>query len=98
MPSIAFVSKGRACDTCTAGLLCPEIVVPIVHISKGRSASEDVRKVSFRIQQTTDRITTGQITVDFLQTEPVGGKVSERTVLARLVGRFGGRQGCAHLQ
>lgn len=22
MPSIAFVSKGRACDTCTAGLLC----------------------------------------------------------------------------
>ena len=78
--------KGPGVRYVHGGASLPEIVVPIVHISKGRSASEDVRKVSFRIQQTTDRITTGQITVDFLQTEPVGGKVSERTVLAGLWG------------
>lgn len=78
--------KGPGVRYVHGGASLPEIVVPVVHISKGRSASEDVRKVSFRIQQTTDRITTGQITVDFLQTEPVGGKVSERTVFAGLWG------------
>ncbi|MBW3079638.1 BREX-1 system phosphatase PglZ type A [Bifidobacterium simiiventris] len=68
------------------GAALPEIVVPVVHINKGRSASGDARQVEFRILQNTDRITTGQITVDFLQTEPVGGKISERTVLAGLWG------------
>ncbi|KFJ01341.1 BREX-1 system phosphatase PglZ type A [Bifidobacterium stellenboschense] len=68
------------------GAALPEIVVPVVHINKGRSASDDARPVEFRILQNTDRITTGQITVDFLQTEPVGGKISERTILAGLWG------------
>ncbi|PWG66476.1 BREX-1 system phosphatase PglZ type A [Bifidobacterium callitrichidarum] len=68
------------------GAALPEIVVPVIHINKGRSASGDARRVEFRILQNTDRITTGQITVDFLQTEPVGGKISERTVLAGLWG------------
>ena len=68
------------------GAALAEIVVPVVHINKGRSASGDARAVEFRILQNTDRITTGQITVDFLQTEPVGGKISERTVLAGLWG------------
>ncbi|KAB7791321.1 BREX-1 system phosphatase PglZ type A [Bifidobacterium leontopitheci] len=68
------------------GASLPEIVVPVVHINKGRSATGDARPVEFRILQNTDRITTGQITVDFLQTEPVGGKVAERTVLAGLWG------------
>ena len=51
-----------------------------------RKASGDVRPVEFRILQQTDRITTGQITIDFLQTEPVGGKIAERTVFAGLWG------------
>lgn len=68
------------------GAALPEIVVPVVHINKGRSASGDARQVELRILQSTDRITTGQLTVDFLQTEPVGGKISERTVLAGLWG------------
>ena len=68
------------------GAALAEIVVPIVHINKGRSASGDTRAVEFRILQNTDRITTGQITVDFLQSEPVGGKVLARTVLAGLWG------------
>ena len=68
------------------GAALAEIVVPVVHINKGRSSSGDTRAVEFRILQNTDRITTGQITVDFLQTEPVGGKVLARTVLAGLWG------------
>ncbi|NMM99678.1 PglZ domain-containing protein [Bifidobacterium sp. DSM 109958] len=68
------------------GASLPEIVVPVVHINKGRSAAGDTRRVQFHILQNTDRITTGQITVDFLQDEPVGGKVLERTVLAGLWG------------
>ncbi|KAA8820351.1 BREX-1 system phosphatase PglZ type A [Bifidobacterium rousetti] len=68
------------------GAALPEIVVPVVHINKGRSAAGDVRQVEFRILQDTDQITSGQITVDFLQAEPVGGKIAERTVLAGLWG------------
>lgn len=69
------------------GASLQEIVVPVVAINKGRSASGDVRPVNFDILQSTDRITTGQITVDFLQSEPVGGKVRKRTVFAGLYGR-----------
>ncbi|WP_026645360.1 BREX-1 system phosphatase PglZ type A [Bifidobacterium sp. AGR2158] len=73
------------------GAALQEIVVPVVAINKGRSASGDVRPVNFEIQQTTERITTGQITVDFLQNEPVGGKVRERTVFVGLYGIDGHR-------
>ena len=69
------------------GAALQEIVVPVVAINKGRSSSGDVRPVRFDILQSTDRITTGQITVDFLQAEPVGGKVRERTVFVGLYGR-----------
>lgn len=69
------------------GASLQEIVVPVVAINKGRSASGDVRPVRFEILQSTDRITTGQITVDFLQSEPVGGKVRERTIFVGLYGR-----------
>ncbi|PJM72966.1 BREX-1 system phosphatase PglZ type A [Bifidobacterium primatium] len=72
------------------GASLPEIVVPVVRISKGRSAAQDVRPVEFRILQQTDRITTGQLTVEFQQTEPVGDKVAQRTVFAGLYGVAGG--------
>ena len=68
------------------GAALPEIVVPVLRLNKGRSASGDARPVEFRILQQTDRITTGQVTIDFLQTEPVGGKISARTVFAGLWG------------
>lgn len=64
-----------------------EIVVPVVSINKGRSSSGDRRDVNFTILQSTNLITTGQITVDFVQAEPVGGKVRERTVYVGLYGR-----------
>lgn len=78
--------QGERAKYVHGGASLQEIVVPVVAINKGRSASGDVRPVNFEIQQTTERITTGQITVDFLQSEPVGGKVRERTVFVGLYG------------
>ncbi|RSX52434.1 BREX-1 system phosphatase PglZ type A [Bifidobacterium callimiconis] len=78
--------QGRGVRYVHGGASLPEIVVPVVHISKGRSSSQDVRPVGFRILQQTDSITTGQLTVEFLQTEPVQDKVIQRTVFAGLYG------------
>lgn len=69
------------------GASLQEIVVPVVSINKGRSASGDRRAVNFTILQSTNLITTGQITMDFVQSEPVGGKIRERTVYVGLYGR-----------
>lgn len=68
------------------GASLQEIVVPVVHINKGRNASGDIRPVEFDVLQQTDRITSGQITVEFFQKEPVGGKHVERTVWIGLWG------------
>lgn len=69
------------------GAALQEIVVPVLHVSKGRSAADDVRAVEFTILQRTDRLSSRQLTVEFFQNEPVGGKVRARTVLAGLWGR-----------
>lgn len=69
------------------GAALQEIVVPVLHVSKGRSAADDVRPVEFTILQRTDRLSSRQLTVEFLQNEPVGGKIRARTVLAGLWGR-----------
>jgi uncharacterized protein (TIGR02687 family) len=64
------------------GAALQEIVVPVVHINKGRASSGDVRKVEFAILQKSERLTSGQLTVEFVQNEPVGGKIAPRTVHA----------------
>ena len=69
------------------GAALQEIVVPVLHVSKGRSAADDVRPVEFTILQRTDRLSSRQLTVEFFQNEPVGGKIRARTVLAGLWGR-----------
>lgn len=68
------------------GAALQEIVVPVLHVSKGRSAADDVRPVEFSILQRTDRLSSRQLTVEFLQNEPIGGKIRARTVLAGLWG------------
>lgn len=68
------------------GAALQEIVVPVLHVSKGRSAADDVRPVEFTILQRTDRLSSRQLTVEFFQNEPVGGKIRARTVLAGLWG------------
>ena len=68
------------------GAALQEIVVPVLHVSKGRSAADDVRPVEFTILQRTDRLSSRQLTVEFLQNEPIEGKIRARTVLAGLWG------------
>lgn len=68
------------------GASLQEIVVPVVHINKSRSKTDDARAVGFTINQTTDRLTSGQLTVDLMQTEAVGGKIQSRTVFVGLYG------------
>ena len=66
------------------GAALQEIVVPVVHINKGRSSEGDARPVTFSLPQKTDRITTGQLTVELVQDEPVEGRVLPRTVFVGL--------------
>ena len=66
------------------GAALQEIVVPVVHINKGRSAEGDARPVEFNLLQKTDRITTGQLTVELVQDEPVEGRTLARTVFVGL--------------
>ena len=69
------------------GAALQEIVVPVVHINKGRSAEGDARPVEFNLLPKTDRITTGQLTVELVQDEPVEGRTLPRIVF---VGLWGG--------
>lgn len=78
--------KGPGVRYVHGGASLPEIVVPVVHINKGRTSQGDTRPVEFQILQKTDRISTGQVGIELLQTEPVGGKVNERTLYAGLWG------------
>lgn len=66
------------------GAALQEIVVPVVHINKGRSAEGDARPVEFNLLQKTNRITTGQLTVELVQDEPVEGRTLPRTVFVGL--------------
>ncbi|QOL34200.1 BREX-1 system phosphatase PglZ type A [Bifidobacterium lemurum] len=66
------------------GASLQEIVVPVVHVNKGRTAAGDARPVDFRILQKNDRITTGQLTVELVQDEPVESKILPRTVFVGL--------------
>ena len=66
------------------GAALEEIVVPVLYVNKGRSADGDVRSVAFEIKQRTDRLSTQELTVEFYQKEPVGGKVKPLTVYAGL--------------
>lgn len=85
-------SQGTGVRYVHGGSALQEIVVPVIHVLKGRSASGDVHPVSFQILQKTDRITSGQLTVEFVQNEPVGGKARARTVFAGIYGRRNGKQ------
>ena len=82
-----FRMQGSGVRYVHGGAALQEIVVPVLHVNKGRSAADDVRPVEFSILQRTDRLSSRQLTVEFLQNEPVGGKIRPRTVWAGLWGR-----------
>lgn len=86
---LRFHTRNAGTRFAHGGAALQEIVVPVIHIKKGRTDSGDARQVTVRILQKGERITSGQITVEFLQEEPVGGKVQARTLYAALWGGEG---------
>ena len=60
------------------GASLQEIVVPVVTVNKKRKS--DVRLVNVDLMPETDKITTGQLAVRFLQREPVTDKIHPRRV------------------
>lgn len=60
------------------GASLQEIVVPVVAVNKKRKS--DTRQVDVAIWPETDKITTGQLSVKLMQSEPVTDKIHARTV------------------
>jgi uncharacterized protein (TIGR02687 family) len=85
-----FRKQGTGVRYVHGGAALPEIVVPVIRVNKGRSASGDKRLVDFQILQKTNRLSSGQLTVELVQNEPVGKKVLPRTLLAGLWGHKNG--------
>jgi uncharacterized protein (TIGR02687 family) len=73
--------KGAGMRFVHGGASLQEIILPVVSISKERTGEADTRKVQVdKINGTQNKITTGQISVSFYQTEPVSTKVLGRTL------------------
>jgi uncharacterized protein (TIGR02687 family) len=76
-------SKGSSIRFVHGGASLQEIVIPVVSVSKERTASADVYPVEVdKINGQNNKITTGQISVKFYQCEPVSAKTSGRTLRA----------------
>ncbi len=79
--SIRFVHGGASLQ---------EIVIPVVSVFKERTEAADVRPVEVdKINGGSQKITTGQISVAFYQTEPISLKVSGRTLRAGIYAQDG---------
>lgn len=82
--------KGASIRFVHGGTSLQEIVIPVVLISKERTTASVVRAVEIdRINESSNKITTGQISVAFYQTEPVSPKVSARTLRAGIFAQDG---------
>lgn len=68
------------------GASLQEIVVPVLHVNKGRTAEGDAQPVEFHIVKQTNEITTGQLTLDIVQDNPVIGRNKPRTIYVSLQG------------
>ena len=62
------------------GATLQEIVVPVLRVNKKRKS--DTRPVNVDVLPETKKITTGQLVVKLLQTEPVSDKIQPRTLRA----------------
>lgn len=58
-----------------------EIIIPVLSVNKMRGAEHEAHKVEVdRLSSTTSNITTGQLSVNFMQLEKLGPKVLSRTL------------------
>ena len=62
------------------GASLQEVVVPVLRVNKKRKS--DTRPVNVEVLPETDKITTGQLVIKLLQTEPVSDKIQPRTLRA----------------
>lgn len=69
------------------GMSLQELCIPVIKVRKTRE--DDVRHVTFAAFKGTDAITTNQVSVKFIQEEPVSAKVKPITVAARFEGADG---------
>ncbi|MHA1279634.1 MAG: BREX-1 system phosphatase PglZ type A [Candidatus Helarchaeota archaeon] len=75
--------KGASIRFVHGGASLQEIVIPVVSVTKERTSSADVKPVDVdKINGSSNKITTGQISVKFYQLEPVSAKISGRTLRA----------------
>ena len=67
-----------------------EIVIPLLSVNRARGAEFEAQKVKVdRIQGASDKITTGQLTVKFIQTEKVSTKVLPRLLRVAIYAQDG---------
>jgi len=72
------------------GASLQEIVIPVVRITKERTEEAETRKVDVdKINGMNNKITTGQISIAFYQTEPVSPKVLGRILRAGIFSQDG---------
>jgi len=69
------------------GASLQEIVVPMLEVKKERAS--DIGRVEVDIVRSGQQITTGQVTITFLQSEPAGEKCLPRELRAGFVSRMG---------
>ena len=62
------------------GASLQEVVVPVLRVNKKRKS--DTRPVNVEVLPETDKITTGQLVIKLLQTEPASDKIQPRTLRA----------------
>ena len=71
------------------GTSLPEIVIPVIEVKKERE--DNVEKVDVDILRAGQQITTGQVTVTFIQSDPVGDGMLPRVLRAGFLSKSGVR-------
>lgn len=75
--------KGSGSRYVHGGASLQEIVIPVLVVSQERTPAADIRKVNVeKISTSSNKITTGQISIKFFQVEPVSAKVQQRQLRA----------------
>jgi len=69
------------------GTSLQEIVIPVIEVKKERE--DNVDKVDVDILRSGQQITTGQVTVTFIQSDPVGDRILPRALRAGFVSKTG---------
>jgi hypothetical protein len=69
------------------GTSLQEIVIPVIEVKKERE--DNVEKVDVDILRSGQQITTGQVAVTFIQSEPVGNRILSRALRAGFVSKTG---------